>query len=437
MMASKIKGLVSKKKRRYKEDGFDLDLTYICNNIIAMGYPAEKLEGVYRNHIDDVARFLDSKHDQHYKIYNLCKERSYDTSKFHQRVAQYPFEDHNPPSLELIKPFCEDVDGWLSKDKKNVAAIHCKAGKGRTGWSMICAYLLHKRMHETAEEALKYYGNARTMNQKGVTIPSQRRYVDYYGELVRNNLVYRPVTLLLKSILMEPIPTFNGGTCSPYFVVYQLKTKLFTSPTLEVKRNQKFLFFEILDPVPVCGDVKIEFRNRPKFGKTEKMFQFWFNTFFVRPEAESLGNSSRTNGCTTSTVSSYLNWNSFSSATRRDQKSSIPYTSFPSSPFSDRNKSSHCEGPVMTLCKNELDKATKDKTNKLFSQDFKVKVMFSNMNDSPLTIALDTESKAQQNIQSTSETASSHGETSSENEMLDTDTETDDDDWETCEATHI
>lgn len=46
--------LVSGKKRRFTEDSFDLDLTYVTPKLIAMGYPSSGVEGQYRNSESEV-----------------------------------------------------------------------------------------------------------------------------------------------------------------------------------------------------------------------------------------------------------------------------------------------------------------------------------------------------------------------------------------------
>lgn len=56
-----VKKLVSKKKNRYRDGQFDLDLSFIRPNIIAMGYPSIGLESYYRNSMEEVRTFFNKK----------------------------------------------------------------------------------------------------------------------------------------------------------------------------------------------------------------------------------------------------------------------------------------------------------------------------------------------------------------------------------------
>ena len=44
----------------------------------------------------------------------------------------------------------QDMDAWLLKDPRNVCAVHCKAGKGRTG-TVICAYFAYASQFDTTK----------------------------------------------------------------------------------------------------------------------------------------------------------------------------------------------------------------------------------------------------------------------------------------------
>ena len=117
-------------------------------------------------------------------------------------VGFFPFNDHNPCPIKLILEFCIDICIYLTKNPDAVAAIHCKAGKGRTGVMIIC-YLIFTGLCETSDEAIQHYGRMRTLNEKGVTIPSQIRFIKYFEEYLMINFTKPYIHMIPKMIEVE------------------------------------------------------------------------------------------------------------------------------------------------------------------------------------------------------------------------------------------
>jgi len=209
-MVNGIRQLISENKRRFQVDGFDLDLTYILDNVIAMSFPSKGTTAMYRNNIDNVAKFFEEKYSDHenidYMIYNLCSEMDYDHRKFHGNVRRYKVDDHNVPSLEQMFDLTDDVREWLAgSERKRVVSLHCKGGKGRTG-TMICAVLIDMGLFSNARDSLQYFGQRRTdlnvsQQFQGVETYSQIRYVHYFQTLKQQQIRDIPeVQLIVKKI---------------------------------------------------------------------------------------------------------------------------------------------------------------------------------------------------------------------------------------------
>ena len=216
-VAVALRRFVSADRRRFQEDGYDLDLTYINKHLIAMSWPSENVEALYRNHIDVVAKFLDEHHPNQYMVYNLCSERGYDESKFHDHVRRYRLDDHNPGELALMLTFAQEVTAFAREKAGNVPVIHCKGGKGRTG-TMTCAFLLYSRQAADADAALGMFGQTRTADLaksfQGVESPSQDRYVHYFDKLLRvpgHGIPPRRVRLTKLRISFLPPQFWNVG----------------------------------------------------------------------------------------------------------------------------------------------------------------------------------------------------------------------------------
>lgn len=281
---------VSKRKRRFRADGFDLDLAYITDRHIAMGFPSRGVESTYRNRLVDVRKFLDDRHGSKYRVYNLCSERRYDPERFHGRVARFPFDDHNCPPFDMLHDFLADVDAWLAADDENVVAVHCKAGKGRTGLTL-AVHLLHSGYAPSSAESLSHYGSARTHDGKGVTIPSQRRWVAYYEEYMAakeagSSPMPPPVPQKLVRIrVSDGAPAFDSVTisCRSQNGATWSSQSWGSNWKQPDPSSRGAVLVVPTGEIGLMKDVRIVFArtNGMSLSKKKTAFSFWFNTQFL------------------------------------------------------------------------------------------------------------------------------------------------------------
>lgn len=196
-----LRQLVSKQKIRFKDNKYNLDLTYITPRIIAMGFPASGMEGLYRNRMQDVANFLQDRHGDNYRVVNTSS-RTYDYSKFGDRVVDVEWPNHHPCRFYY---FCrlvlETARVLVETGPETVVVVHCLGGKGRTG-SLIGCLLQMAGKRATIEQCNDYYGSKRGVQ---VGYPSQIRYMvkfRYYflkGEEAVDSSLKRPVSFSIRT----------------------------------------------------------------------------------------------------------------------------------------------------------------------------------------------------------------------------------------------
>ena len=234
-----LRNKISGQNKRYTHQGFNLDLTYITDRIIAMSYPASGIEKYFRNKIDDVVEFLEDRHSGHYEVYNLSG-REYNVDKFKGEVKTLNWEKHSPPSIFTIFEAWHNMYDFL-QIPENVWAVHWISGRGRTG-TLISWFLIFCGLSESAEEAIRYFERIRyhsnideakdpennsikteTDSQFARPLSEQNCRAVRYFELIYKGIIRSPSLRVLKQVKMITIPHISGKSWKPYLEVINVR----------------------------------------------------------------------------------------------------------------------------------------------------------------------------------------------------------------------
>uniref|UniRef100_A0A4W3JAK4 Auxilin n=1 Tax=Callorhinchus milii TaxID=7868 RepID=A0A4W3JAK4_CALMI len=256
----------------------ELDIAYITSRIIVMSYPADGVELSFKNHIDDVRAFLDSRHLDHYTIFNLS-QKSYRSAKIHNRISECSWPARQAPSLHNLYAVCKNMHHWLQQNPRNVCAIHCMDGCAASA-ILVSAMFCFCHLFSCPVPALQLFN----VKKPGpVPWPSHRRYIGYICQMVSEKpTLPHTKPIIIKTIIVSPVPCFNKqrNGCRPFLEVFVGETKIFTTvQDYDRMREHRIQEGKVVIPlgVSVHGDVILAaFHMRSTLGgRLQAKVSFW------------------------------------------------------------------------------------------------------------------------------------------------------------------
>ncbi|KAJ8611847.1 hypothetical protein CTAYLR_005783 [Chrysophaeum taylorii] len=207
-----------------------IDLTYVTDRFIAMGYPGRR-----RSTLLAVSRHLKMYHKGQYMVLNASEE-TYDYSAFEDQVLEFKFPGHPAPPLGMLFKMCASVESWIEADPQNVMAVHCLTGRGRTSVVLSCA-MTWLGLFETTFEALAFVARRRNEPVERLTIPSQRRYAQYFANVL-DGVAPRSDPVVLRRAIMSRAPQFAARGCCPYLQFFKSGKLAFTATRFEKQSDE-------------------------------------------------------------------------------------------------------------------------------------------------------------------------------------------------------
>nr|XP_033786327.1 tensin-3 isoform X3 [Geotrypetes seraphini] len=263
------------------EEGYELDLTYITERIIAVSFPSSCSEETYLHNLQTVTRMLKSKHADNYLVLNLSEKR-YDLIKLNPKIMDVGWPDLHAPPLDKMCTICKAMESWLNSDPLHVVVIHCRGAKGRIG-VVISSYMHFTSVSASADQALDRFAMKKFFDDKVSALmqPSQKRYVNFFSGLLSGSVKMNTAPLFLHFVILHGVPGFDtGGVCRPFVKIYQAMQPVYTSGIYNVGSENLARICIGVEPAQLLkGDIMLKCYNKKyRSGTRDDVFRLQFHT---------------------------------------------------------------------------------------------------------------------------------------------------------------